>query len=337
MNIFLTLDYELFLGQNAGTVNNSLIVPIRYFNEVLDRYGIHSTVFVDAAYLLALERLMQRHDELKRDFYEVSQNILLLSNSLHDVQMHFHPQWLFSDYKFGRWKLDYSHYKLSDMPKQYLNETFAEAKKLLESIIGHNVVAFRAGGYSLTTLNDYSSFLISNGISVDSSVLRRCRMSSYLQSYDYTNVPEKSVYHFSKSVTEEDILGKLTELSISTVPMNNMLYILESLCMRRKYKSCGIWGDGVGVGYGNIQNNFYQKLKKFFKISTSVPATLDGFAVDMLPSIYKRFASYVVDDNFVAIGHPKTMSKMSLKSLDFFLKSVSATCNFLTIRDWLNK
>lgn len=52
MNVFFTIDYELFLGGNTGTVRNCLIRPLNALTELLDKYQIKLTLFVDAAYLL---------------------------------------------------------------------------------------------------------------------------------------------------------------------------------------------------------------------------------------------------------------------------------------------
>lgn len=70
--------------------------------------------------------------------------------------MHFHPQWLYSEYNDGMWKMDFDHYKLSDMSTDFLTLTFSNAKLLLESII-EKVIAFRAGGYSLSAFWNYKN------------------------------------------------------------------------------------------------------------------------------------------------------------------------------------
>ena len=53
---------------------------------------------------------------------------------------------------------------MSDVPRDILNESFANSKKLLESIVEKEVIAFRAGGYSLETLKDFQRLFSVNNI-----------------------------------------------------------------------------------------------------------------------------------------------------------------------------
>ena len=46
MNVFFTIDYELFLGGNTGTVRNCLIRPLNALTELLDKYQIKLTLFM---------------------------------------------------------------------------------------------------------------------------------------------------------------------------------------------------------------------------------------------------------------------------------------------------
>lgn len=57
-NIFFTFDYELGMTR-AGTVEKSLISPTNSYCEVFAKYGVRATWFVDAAYLLKLNQLIQ--------------------------------------------------------------------------------------------------------------------------------------------------------------------------------------------------------------------------------------------------------------------------------------
>lgn len=40
MNVFITIDYELFMGKISGSVEKCLITPMDNFTGMLDNYGI---------------------------------------------------------------------------------------------------------------------------------------------------------------------------------------------------------------------------------------------------------------------------------------------------------
>ena len=150
MNIYITLDYELFLGKETGSVTNCIIRPMAELNKISEKYNVFYTIFIDSAYLLRLYDIKSQSKELQKDWTNVCQNLKELAQKGHDIELHFHPQWLFSTYNAERekWYVDSDHYKMSDVEdKDFLRESFAKAKNLLEKVVGKNVVAFRAGGY----------------------------------------------------------------------------------------------------------------------------------------------------------------------------------------------
>ena len=98
MNVFITIDYELFMGKISGSVEKCLITPMDNFTGMLDNYGIKTTVFVDAAYLLRMKQLRNENENLRRDFELVSSHIKQMILQGHDIQMHFHRHWLYSEY-----------------------------------------------------------------------------------------------------------------------------------------------------------------------------------------------------------------------------------------------
>ena len=59
MNIYITLDYELFFGPDSGTVENCIIEPTEQLLNIVDPLGVKFVCFVDSGYLLALEKQMR--------------------------------------------------------------------------------------------------------------------------------------------------------------------------------------------------------------------------------------------------------------------------------------
>ena len=110
MNILVTLDYELFLNDNVGTVQNSLVKPSNHIIDICRRNNITMTVFVDAAYLYVLKHKMDKYPRLKEDYTSVVDYLATMASAGIDIQLHHHPQWYYCTYNGEQWIMDWDHY-----------------------------------------------------------------------------------------------------------------------------------------------------------------------------------------------------------------------------------
>ena len=325
MNYYLTLDYELFLGKNPGSVNNCLILPTEALMKELDKFGVKATFFVDAAYLLRLKQLQDISDILSDDYCRIREQINRLSQSGHSIQMHFHPQWLYSDYKDEKWQMDFSHYKLEDMEYNAVDSLFPDSFFLLQSLTKNKITSFRAGGYSLMDFARYKDLFKRLGISKDSSVLRHLSCNSIFQNYDFTKAPLKTHYSFSSSVVEEDKEGGMMEYPITTAPISGIKTAIKLLLRKRNPQAVlKKWGDGESIGKasnGDI-NRFVEHVKTLF-ISQTLPASIDSGAL-FLDDVAKLSLKDNEGDDVVLIGHPKNLNLLSLKNLGAFINKSGA-------------
>ena len=97
--ILLTADYEIF-GNGTGSVQHCLMNPAEEIMKTCEENNARVTFFVDVCEYWAFEE-----EEKRGSFSEGYLPATLIKNQLqdavkrgHDVQLHFHPQWL--DYKF---------------------------------------------------------------------------------------------------------------------------------------------------------------------------------------------------------------------------------------------
>lgn len=319
MNIYITLDYELFLGSNTGDIQHCLITPMNELSAMVDKYGIKLVLFVDAAYLYRLYLLRKGNSKLNEDYLAFCQELKKYNELGHDIEMHFHPQWIYSDYINGKWQLDFDHYKLSDMDDELLQKSFIESKSLLDSIIGRKTFAFRAGGYSLQSLTHYSDFLSSNGIKIDSSAVRSTFCDSKYQMYDYRHLPHKNVYNFSHDMMIEDTNGSIQEYVISTKTYSFLRYLPLRIITRIGSKKMKKYGNGSSLSD--------KKNKGFFEKRTLL-ASIDGANVYSLNSIFRQ-EKELGRDNLIIIGHPKNISRESISLFEQFIKK-NIHNNFLT-------
>lgn len=329
MNIFLTLDYELFLGDVAGTPENCLIRPMNALCNSLDKYNIKFIIFVDAAYLLRMFQLKEIYHQIKKDYELVVNHLKQLRTHGHDIQLHFHPQWLYSNWneEENRWQLVLDHYKLSDMEKEFAFNSFGEAKDLLDNTIEKITYAFRAGGYSLETFTDYIELFKKNGICIDSSVSRGAIEKSKYQEYDYRNIPKEIIYQFDNSIKEESQTGGFKELSISSCTWNPVYYFTVIRPKLLFYYPQIIFKDGQSI-ISKIKYNHLNKLNKLFQ-KKIFQASIDGVMSTVIDDVYE-YAVNKGQKNLVFIGHPKNLSDQSIRNLEYFVKEKFNKVTFAT-------
>lgn len=322
MNIYITLDYELFLGTQTGSVDNCLIRPTFALLEVLERYGVKASFFVDAAYLMRVTQLMAEADALKHDYNNITKQIKQLDRLGHSIQFHFHPQWIYSQYENGAWKMDFEHYKLEDMCANEVENSIVESYGVLQSLVTKRITTFRAGGYSLMDFDRYKMLFGRLGIKNDTSVLRGKICSSRFQSYNYKKVPNKSSYPFSTSIVELDMNGDMMEYPITTAAFPSVIPTLKTYFAIKKSTpdSFHKWGDGKSISQkskGGLRRLIVHARMLFGR--TVIPASIDSGAI-MLETVVTKSMKTIDGDNIVIIGHPKNLNNLSLENLDRFIK-----------------
>jgi peptidoglycan/xylan/chitin deacetylase (PgdA/CDA1 family) len=327
-NVFITLDYELFMGNITGTVINCMIKPLDKLIEILNKHKIKITIFVDAAYLLRLSELKFNSQKLQQDYKLIVDQLKLLSIQGHDIQLHIHPQWLNATYFKNNWILDSTKYKLSDIEDSEVSKLFKESKELLEEIIGKPIIAFRAGGYSIQSYSKYIDLFINNGILVDSSVLGNAFMDSNYQKYDYRLCPSFERYNFSQDIIKENPNGNIIELPITQGKVNILYIIYKKLVISRKNNQ-NKYGDGIPLlSKSEKSYSFLKSLKKIF-ISKKYTASIDSYSSIYLSYLFNQHR--LKSNDFVIIGHPKNFTDFSIFHLEKFILKKRNKIEFLTI------
>jgi peptidoglycan/xylan/chitin deacetylase (PgdA/CDA1 family) len=329
--ICITLDYELCLGKNTGTVHNTMIKPMEELSKVFDKYDVKATLFVDASFLLALKKNKSNYSSLEKDYELIVNQLTKLQTKGYSIQLHIHPQWLFSTYDGKKWNLDFEHYKLSDLNKIQAKNHFKEAKDLLQTITKKEIIAFRAGGFSLQSFNGYYDLLIDNKISIDSSVVPGTFEKSKSQWYDYRSALSRK-YIFKNDIIKPDPDGKITEVPISVVKYNPFFYAY----LRKKVESentFNLFTEGEGIGaLASDSIRFWRIFKQFFS-NKVVSASIDGFMSVLLPIVYSKFKENKGNDIFLIIGHPKSASTTSIFYTEKFIQLSINNNHFVSIED----
>ena len=332
MRTFLTYDYELFTGDVCGSVGNCLITPIMEIVEILEQYHIKATFFVDASFLYRLNELRHIYPSLQSQWLLITENIKNLNEKGHDIELHIHPQWYYSSFNGIQWIMDIKHFKLSDLDRQQVDIFVAKSKQLLEMIIGHAIHAFRAGGYSIQELDDYKEFFIKHELFIDSTVLSGMKYKSENQSYDYSNIPNKSIYRFDNNITKEDENGRVLELPITTYYVNKLEYLNHLLFQKRNAVILKRAGDGKAIV--PIKNSLFTRSLRILQRDNYISASFDDANANMVQRIFER--QHNKNKDLVIISHPKLHSQFSLLKMNEFLVNACDKTEFFTVKQLTN-
>ncbi len=315
MNIFLTLDYELFSGSNPGSVKNSIIIPTQKLLEVGDKYDVRFIFFIDSGYIQRLSYYAKEYQSAAEDLNVVTKQIRELHQKGHDIQLHIHPHWEDCTYDENGWHMDTSRFRIHSFSKEEIDDIVKRYKKILIDITGDEIFAYRAGGWCLQPFDKLKEALKQNGIWLDSTVYEDGYNSSNTHFYDFRGSPKKSFYRFENDPIAEDENGYFAEIPISTYKVSPLFFWQFAYFKKFGKDKHKVFSDGIGAG-GTSNSSMFRMLTRSSKSLVS----MDGYRAKLLKKALIANAKEDKNGNFVVIGHPKALTPFSLKKLDFFLE-----------------
>ena len=322
MNIYITLDYELFFSPEHGSVEKCLIEPTNHLAAIAEKYNIKLVFFVDSGFILKLKEYKIKFPELEKDYQEVTEQLKKLSASGHEVQLHIHPHWEDSFYNGEKWEININRYKLADFSLPEIEDIVFRYKKTLEDLINKKVFAYRAGGWCIQPFDKLAPALKNNNIWLDSTVYRKgCHLSS-AHYYDFRTALDKTIWKFEEDPLVENTTGFFTEIPISYQTISPVFYWKMYLLMRTQPEIYKPMGDGM---YIKDKNRIY---RSFFYSSHHI-VSIDGYFASLLDKAIKKYRKKKAAQ-FVIIGHPKSLAPYSLLKLDAFIKKNHKKHNFTT-------
>ena len=322
MNIYLTFDYELYFGERTGTARNCILHPTELLKEVADKHGIKLVQFVDVGYIIKLEEFKLSFPELEEDYQSVTNQIKQLYKEGHDIQLHIHPHWEDSYYHDGKWHIVADRYKLADFDNRNIERLVRTYKQKLETLTAvDSIFAYRAGGWCIQPFDKFKEAFIKNNITVDSSVFRKGKYSSQQYSYDFTNAPDLSSWHFNDDPCKPEE-GPFKEIPIGSIKNSPLFYWKLFLIGRINPYEHKPLGDGVPIAAPGMR-------KKLLTQYTQNTVSVDGYNAALLNKALKQ---YNEKNELVIIGHPKSLTRFRLKALDRFIEDNKSKHHFTTFQ-----
>ncbi len=324
MNIYITLDYELFFAQESGSVEKSIIEPTQKLLEVVDPLGIKLSFFVDSGYLIALEKYKDQYPLLQHDYNLITNQIKQLHKEGHDIQLHIHPHWEDTIYNGEKWEMNTSRYRLHHFPQEMIEKIVFEYKEVLTKLVGDTIFAYRAGGWCIQPFDKIKDALKKNRIWLDSTLYKDGLKDNSTHYMDFRGMPDKTQWRFEDDPLVEDENGYFMEIPICCTKVSPLFYIQYALLRKFNKKSHAIHGDGKGVGREKKDT-----LKMLTKSEQAV-ASIDGFRLSYLQKALNSYSKNPANKHFVAMGHPKALTPYSLKAFKKFVTTNHTKHNFTT-------
>ncbi|WP_417611629.1 hypothetical protein [Owenweeksia hongkongensis] len=334
--LIFTTDYEIF-GNGSGCVERCMIEPTERMASILEKYGANLTLFVDVCEYWAFEQEFAS-GKLKKDWaVQIKAQLQDLAKRGHDIQLHFHPQWL--DYSFDgkNWTLNYDLWRIGklkyedlEFPERSLKNLFAKGKKTLEQIItpvkeSYKCHIFRAGAWSMQPEKDVLKAMKENGFDIDSTVASGLSFQDEFTFYDFKNSPNEASWKIDEDLNSISMDGKITEIPIFTteMPLSKKVKFLGL----KKKKGIAMKPQGcVGTSLATAGKGRLAKLTEVLSEKRKMFTFGDATSFEEMTYFAKRAikrAKAFEKDIFptVAISHPKTFANE--RELDSFLEWVS--------------
>ena len=353
LNIIVSFDYELFLGENYDTPKRILFEPTENLMNLLEKYNVSSTFFADVCSIFAHKKY--NLFEYVDDF---SNQLINIKKRGHDVQLHLHPNWYYSIYDGDKWIFDTLHYTLHKFPlKESSNEKLTmgniikEGVKYLNELLlpidqSYRVNTFRAGGYSMQPHSSLIKHLREEGIIIDSSVCANLFSNSKTLSYDYRKIP-KTINWWLTPNYPFLYCGKKNDGGVYEIPLlsekNSIFRKLFLPGYDKKFRTSSLKGSYISLGEKQKNENSIFKKIKNYKSSYAL-VSFDSMPSDrMIHYLLSMEKKYKNKDLYISIiCHPKLVDDGVLSNMENIFSSLCNNsnikfCNFQDVVDKINK
>ena len=317
LNFILTADYELF-GDGSGCIKKCMIDPAEKMLSICDKYFAKLTLFVDVCEYWAFKEAANKNLFDNEEFPHVliEQQLQDAVRRGHDVQLHFHPQWLDAEYIDGKWKLNNDFWRLPSVenhPKWTLIKLFKEGKATLENIIkpidpDYKCNIFRAGAWCIQDELKVLEAMRENHFIIDSTVAPNMLFDNGLTYYDFRNAPKKHSWNIKDNVIKEDSFASIKEVPIFTTEVLwftilyfKFLKVLKTL----PFKSSECVSASVNTGSRYSLKGLFKNQYRMFNFCDATSFRELKYFTKKANLAFEKLLD-TEDVPVVIIGHPKT-------------------------------
>ncbi len=324
MKIAFTWDYELFFGEQSGSVEKCMLYPTERLLEIAEKQQAKFTFFTDIGFLSKAKELSVCPKESKL----VESQILKWDQLGHETALHIHPHWEDAVYENNRWEFDLKRYKLADFSDQDAADVVRKYGTILQAKVQQTITSYRAGGWCIQPFQPIAKPLLELGIRLDSSVFSGGRNDNGPYAYNFENAPRKEKWNFETDECVEVEKGTFMEIPIAA-RMYSPLFFWKLFILGRLFPSQHKpIGDGKPAAGGGSKKDLLTK-------SNFLCVSADGYFITQVVKAINE-AERKGQKTLVVIGHPKACTPFSLRQLDALLHKLKHQHQFVCLRDLVN-
>lgn len=310
MKIAFTWDYELFFGENSGTVEKCLLEPTNKLLEIAEKTNSKFTFFVDSGMLFYGEK----NPNFQSEFYEITKQISIWDNLHHETGLHIHPHWEDAKWNNG-WKFSLERYKLKDFSNLDIQIIFENYYQSIQKLIKNDIISYRAGGWCIQPFENIKSSFENYKLSIESSVFFGGKNLQSPYEYNFTESPNKEKWKFENNECQEVLNGSFLEIPIGAQSYSPLFFWKLFLLGRLNPQLHKPIGDGSPAKGGGSKKDF---LTRFNRLCVSA----DGYFVTKIENAVKEAERKNIE-SLVIIGHPKACTLFSLNYLEKLIFKLS--------------
>ena len=316
MQVYLSLDVELFFGARSGTPERCIIEPLSAIEQLSVKRGAFLTLFIDAGYLCALKRASATNVVARQDLQKLSVFLGGLSRRGHDLQLHIHPHWEDAELNGANWRFPLHRYKLDDFSLTDADDIIDRYGNAIAELSGNRPFAYRAGGWCMPDFSRYGQAFLRHGVWLDSTAFAGGVEQSASHSFDFRELPELDLWRFSDDVSVADANGPFVEIPIAATRASPAHY--WAVALRRKLGGAEHRPFGNGAAVPSPAGSLFRKLVA----PSACVISVDGSKSSLLAAALRRRRKSNPNAHFVVMGHPKAVTRNSLRDLERFLDMV---------------
>lgn len=196
-------DWEL-QGDGGGDINKLMFEPAKRILDICDFWGAKYTFFAEFGQQLAmLNSPHKKHQKHAAEWESILQDAM---NRGHDVQLHFHPQWINATFTNNKWQLDYSKWAISSLTEEEVDVWINKGVDYLNGLFNkynrdYKTVAFRAGGWMNQPSRKIIKALKKHGVIADVTVIKGLILkNTELGTVDFSYAPSNLLPWYSNEI-----------------------------------------------------------------------------------------------------------------------------------------
>jgi hypothetical protein len=331
--LLITFDYELFLGNRSGRVDDCLIQPTSKLLKLLADFEFKAIFFIDTVYLLQMKKILDHYPKAKSDFECIIRQLIEIVKLGHYIFPHIHGHWLDAEYlpEENQWSLrNTRYYQFASLPTEEQENLFDSSISLLYCVgrsaaMPMKLDSYRAGGWSIQPFHSFKPYFQKYGIRNEFSVLPGRYLFSDAHQFDFRKAPiAEPIYRFSHDVCVKDDSGPYMEWTISSLGMTPQQqwidFRISGLLHRLRItgKKKGMVISSKTTEEGDIYKG---------KLASRWLASFEG----LHPYRVSLFSKLIQDTSyFQFISHPKLINAYELKMINRLFRIIRTNKNLET-------